>query len=380
MRKNLTIGWIWSVLLQVSLVAFCQVSFADERLYFVHRTSVFPWPEMKVGGVFYRPCDLTQPIPEEVPTRMTLHWSMGPVEPNRYLAYGSFAMKPPGVKYIVVEAFESLASEIVGGWVNDFYMVGPYSLSSQSALILPSEEVNRPELASYSGLLVPYPKGDSPEKALDEHLKGKQIHLKFNPVQRDTPRHPQLEFLGKEMMDTVEKLEPDFYVAGIFETKSGESIPVKITKLLLNQTTYYSYEASRDLNYAPSCMHQADEIKPPLETLITITSDKESDEDTTLFLSSLFPKAPFFLESHASSYFVELERAISDENWEVANYALNFIRQKLEMSGFSMQKFDEFVEKLAPHAEGKIQVAIPKPEATQAGSKTATTQATVSPN
>src|SRR3990167_10616637 len=104
------------------------------EIYLIHRTNVCPVPQMKIGGVNIDP-ETGKRTPSNEFTRITLHWSLMNYKPN--IGYKVNGKAVPlditngwGKKqatYIAVEPLAIMQELIVGGWINDFYMIGPYT-------------------------------------------------------------------------------------------------------------------------------------------------------------------------------------------------------------------------------------------------------------
>ena len=343
-------GCVWG-----SLIFFGEGALADERLYFVHRTNTFPVPEMKVGGVRYA-VDLKNPIAAQVPYRMTLHWSMGTIKPNLVFDLGDGKVVDAVSlvnKYIVVESFSGLSDRIIGGWLDDFFIVGPYTLSSESTLILPASEANRPELKGFHGRLVPYAEGSSGDEALRDLLETKQVEIRIFPLFVGDLEESRLMALfkrfgtsGQPLIELVQTMDPGQKICPTITLAENGTTKITISKIQEADDLAYLYEDPKNFFGRFLCTRYEKELTPiPMSTVLLISSGQEQNTNA-INLRKLFPKAPYLTYGYHSTHFGNLEDAIKEGKWEEATRLLSLIREALAGLDLSILHVDKFVKSL----------------------------------
>jgi hypothetical protein len=144
--------------------------------YFAHRTNVFPFPEMKIGGleidqekcqieiegkgrpyishIAYKPAS-------KIPKRVTLHWTLAGSLPSHSVPVDHIngismtaRFDEMAFPYLVLEPELKLYS----GNAFDFIEIGPHRLSSDSILIMPKSEYfgHEQKFAKFDGTILPY--------------------------------------------------------------------------------------------------------------------------------------------------------------------------------------------------------------------------------
>lgn len=315
-------------------------------LFCVHRTHMRPWPMMQVGGT---EIDLStrKRTAAPVPFRMTIHWSFNHFRPNLAYKIGKLLLPAQFADhtYIAIEPLSSLQDHIVGGWVDDLYMIGPYELSKESILIAPECEVSEIEKLGFAGTILSYntAASETAEQVLIEciHNQTRELRLSTRFAPNSNLAHLNTKFGGKlvsvlKQLDVYNKVTTDFYC------NSGVTYPISVEK-------WPSGYVFRTNNSGNSINRQFAQAVQDSGNEAGVTRLSYSDLDQNFTLESCFKNAKWLTVDHPGSPFMSLEKAISDRNFKKAEQLLQDICKFILADSEKHHKLKAFVQLLEQH-------------------------------
>jgi hypothetical protein len=144
----------------------------NENIYFVHLTDILPPNGTMIPGNIVPddkgPVSLRrhQNFLKHVPSfRMSLHWYVNdlvtPHEANESIG-----------KYVIIERAKFLRPQLYGGYAEDFFCIGPYSLSAKAVIFVPEDEIKqaKEELNGFKGKIISYQKSQSLKNLVEEWI------------------------------------------------------------------------------------------------------------------------------------------------------------------------------------------------------------------
>jgi hypothetical protein len=261
--------------------------------------------------------------------RMTLHWSLIDVIPNAgyrigdTLMHGTKAWGDKGPKYILIEPLSFVKHLIVGGWIDDLYIIGPHTPTSTSILIAPAAEESSIMEQGFLGSILTYDLNLSTSE--EEFAKYTKSKIENIVLQVSFPLDSNLERMesqfGTEVTNLLKNAKGYCEIEATFPRADGNKTPIFFQKT----NSAYVFSTNRAGMDLCSALTEISRISLPMDPGQLIV--RSSSEKITL--KEFFMTAPWMHLCHASSPFSAIEEAVSIGDFEHVKSIMEQIRISL---------------------------------------------------